>query len=95
MPVLNVRNVSPQLLNRIKSIAALKGISVRDYVLLAIEKAFENDKELIHAAVANSPSGEWPQKGKKPSPLDAPSGITSKPAIEGHLKTGQRTAFRD
>jgi len=23
------------------------------------------------------------------------SGITSKPAIEGHLKTGQRTAFRD
>jgi len=26
---------------------------------------------------------------------ERPSGITSKPAIEGHLKTGQRTAFRD
>jgi hypothetical protein len=29
-----------------------------------------------------------------PTQKNYPSGVTSKPAIEGHLKTGQRTASR-
>ena len=35
------------------------------------------------------------QQGWSVSAIAAPSGVTSKPAIEGHFKTGQRTITLD
>jgi len=43
---LNIRNFSPSLLRKIKATAALQGITLREWVLRAIEEKLKKGKSL-------------------------------------------------